>query len=132
MALDLVPEVALVLPLHLGHDEERTGVVLTSQDGGEAYRVLVLAYVAALEPPSAVHGREPPGYATKQGDEPANRPHQTLPAPIRLRPEPEEHGADRATVLPLLATDLPNFLSLSGIVQGERVPFVGKRGTELA
>src|SRR6185503_7600931 len=80
-------EVALVLPLDLGHGEQAVDPLRSPRVTREARGGLVLADVPALEASSAVHRRKPAAEVTEHGENAADHPGAELARAARARAE---------------------------------------------
>ncbi len=130
---DLRAKVSLVLPLDLGHSQQLRDETPVARENRETRGFLVLADVAALEPPRAVHREE----ATRSRDRelPMTSPIPRKSASRSLRGRAPRSSSISRTALRcshLLDRDRRYLLRFRRVHQGSRMAFVRESRRELA
>jgi hypothetical protein len=128
----LGPEVALVLPLDLGHVDQVVDELRVPGLQGEPGGPRVLPDVPALEPRRAVHRRVPAADVAEHRDQPPDPAHPPVQPLVGTGAQHGEHRPHPRPVVELLGPDRVDLRPLDGITDRRGVAGVGEGGTELA
>ncbi len=121
-----------MLPLDLGHPKQGRNELDAAREEGESRRFFVLADIAGLEPPGAVHRREPPAHAAETSEEESNAAKGCFAKPCGTRSEIVQHPADASSVLPLLRRDPADLSRFHRIAERTRMALIRKSRRQLA
>src|SRR5262245_18726547 len=95
-------KVMLVFPLDFGHRQKTVNQIFAPTRARMPSRDLILNDVSTLEPPCAIHRREPTAHVTQHSKHPAyqRRPH--FAHPVWTGPQTPQHLPNQLAVVPLL------------------------------
>ena len=125
-------KIKFVVPFDFGHLQQAVDQIRAVAIARMPRRRLVLANVPALEPPGAIHRRQPPHHMAEQTQQPTNDLGAQLTPFVGRGAETVEHLPDKFAVTPFILFDVSDRCPL--ILRPDRFPVtaIGVGGGQLA